>query len=249
MGRLRRGARPGSSTSSAWPCARAITASARRRPKVSASTQNQALSALLFLYRHVLGRPVGELGDVVRAHVPSRVPVVLTRDEVRAVLAQLDDESRLLASLMYGAGLRLSECLRLRVQDVDFDQHEITVRAGKGNKDRRTMLPSTLEPALTAQLERARWVHRRDLADGWGAVTLPGALDRKYPAASTDWRWQWVFPQSRRRRNERTGQQGRHHVHASVIQRAFKEAVGRSGVALLSRWIHCWTDQRRSHAE
>jgi integron integrase len=199
--------------------------------KVSASTQNQARSALLFLYRRVLGRQVGELGGVVRARVSSRVPVVLTREEVRTVLAQLDGEPRLLASLMYGAGLRLSECLRLRVQDVDFEQHEITVRAGKGDKDRRTMLPRSLDRPLAAQLERARWVDRRDLADGWGSVVLPGALDRKYPAASTDWRWQWVFPQAKRWRNERTGQQGRHHVHASVIQRAVKEAVSRSGVA------------------
>jgi integron integrase len=199
--------------------------------KVSASTQNQARSALLFLYRRVLGRQVGELGGVVRARVSSRVPVVLTREEVRTVLAQLDGEPRLLASLMYGAGLRLSECLRLRVQDVDFEQHEITVRADKGDKDRRTMLPRSLDRPLAAQLERARWVDRRDLADGWGSVVLPGALDRKYPAASTDWRWQWVFPQAKRWRNERTGQQGRHHVHASVIQRAVKEAVSRSGVA------------------
>jgi integron integrase len=159
------------------------------------------------------------------------VPVVLTRDEVRAVLAQLDGESRLPAALMYGTGLRLSECLRLRVKDIDFDQHEITVRAGKGGKDRRTMLPRSLDRPLAAQLERARWTHRRDLADGWGSVTLPGALGRKYPAASTEWRWQWLFPQARRWRNEQTGEQGRHHVQASVIQRAFKEAVGRSGVA------------------
>jgi integron integrase len=198
--------------------------------KVSASTQNQALSALLFLYRHVLGREVGDLGGVVRARVSHRIPVVLTRDEVRAVLAQLDGECRLPAALMYGAGLRLSECLRLRVKDIDFERHEIAVRAGKGDKDRRTMLPRSLDGALAAQLERARWVHRRDLADGWGNVALPGALERKYPAASGEWRWQWVFPQARRWRNDQTGEQGRHHVHASVIQRAFKEAVGRSGV-------------------
>ena len=198
--------------------------------KVSASTQNQALSALLFLYRHVLGREVGDLSEVVRARASHRVPVVLTRDEVRSVLAQLHGESRLPAALMYGTGLRLSECLRLRVKDIDFERHEITVRAGKGDKDRRTMLPRSLDDALAAQLERARWVHRRDLADGWGGVALPGALERKYPAASREWRWQWVFPQARRWRNARTGEQGRHHVHASVIQRAFKEAVGRSAV-------------------
>jgi integron integrase len=198
---------------------------------VSASTQNQALSALLFLYRHVLGRPVGELGDVVRARVASHVPVVLTRDEVRAILAELDGESRLLAALMYGAGLRLNECLRLRVQDLDFGRHEITVRAGKGGKDRHTMLPRTLDASLHAQLDKARWVHRRDLADGWGSVALPRALDRKYPAASREWRWQWAFPQARRWRNERTGEQGRHHVHPSLVQRAVKDAIARSGVA------------------
>jgi len=199
--------------------------------KVSASTQTQALSALLFLYRHVLGRRVGELGDVVRARPSRRVPVVLTPDEVRAVLAHLDGEPRLLAALMYGAGLRLSECLRLRIKDVDFDRHEITVRAGKGQKDRRTVLPRSLECPLQEQLARAKWVHRRDLADGWGVAPLPDALERKYPGASKDWRWQWLFPQARRWRNERTGEQGRHHIHPSIVQRAVKEAVARAGIA------------------
>ncbi len=198
---------------------------------VSASTQTQALSALLFLYRHVLGMQVGELGDVVRARPSRRVPVVLTRDEVRRVLAHLDGEPWLVASLLYGCGLRFNECLRLRVQDVDFERHEITVRAGKGNKDRHTMLPHSLAGPLSDQIERARWVHRRDLADSWGAVVLPDALDRKYPAASRDWRWQWVFPQARRWRNRRTGEQGRHHVHAGLVQRAVHQAVQRAGVA------------------
>jgi integrase len=159
------------------------------------------------------------------------VPVVLTRDEVRAVLAQLDGQPGLLGTLMYGTGLRLTECLRLRVQDIGFERHEITVRAGKGNKDRHTMLPHALEGLLRDQLARAEWVHRRDLADGWGAVPLLNALARKYPAASKDWRWQWVFPQARRWRNERTDEQGRHHVHASVVQRAVKEAADRAGIA------------------
>jgi integron integrase len=198
--------------------------------KVSASTQNQALAALLFLYRYVLGRRVGELGEVVRARTPRRVPVVLTRDEVRGVLAQLDGESWLVSSLMYGAGLRLSECLHLRVQDIDFSGNEVTVRSGKGGKDRRTMLPRTLGQPLRAQLKRARSVYQRDLADDWGSVPLPGALNRKYPAASKDWRWQWVFPQARRWRNPRTGEQGRHHLHASVVQRAMRDAVRRAGV-------------------
>ena len=176
--------------------------------KVSASTQNQALAALLFLYRHVLGRPVGELGEVVRARPSRRVPVVLAREEVRALLSQLKDEAWLAASLLYGCGLRLDECLQLRVQDVDFERHEITVRAGKGNKDRRTMLPHSLEGPLGEQLAKAKWIHRRDLADGWGSVVLPDALERKYQGASKDWRWQWLFPQARRWRLPRNRSPG-----------------------------------------
>lgn len=197
---------------------------------VSASTQNQALSALLFLYRHVLGRPVGELGEIVRAQRPIHLPVVLTRDEVRQILAQLDGEPHLMVSLLYGAGLRLSECLRLRVQDVDFSRREITVRDGKGGKDRVTTLPDKAIPALRQQLARVRVVHEADLAAGWGAVVLPMALDRKYPSAAFEWRWQWVFPQERRWRNVETGEQGRHHVHPTVLQRAVKDAVRRSDV-------------------
>jgi integron integrase len=158
------------------------------------------------------------------------VPVVLSRAEVGNILAQLTGEMWLLASLMYGTGLRLSECLRLRVQDIDFERHEVTVRGGKGDKDRHTMLPHSLESPLHDQLAKSRWVHRRDLADGWGQAALPAALDRKYPAASKDWRWQWVFPQARRWRNQRTGEQGRHHIHNSVVQRAVKDAVGRAGI-------------------
>ncbi|MDO9556122.1 MAG: integron integrase [Coriobacteriia bacterium] len=197
---------------------------------VSASTQNQALAALLFLYRNVLNRPVGELGEIVRAQRPVHLPVVLTRDEVRQVLAQLDGDAHLMVTLLYGSGLRLSECLRLRVQDVDFDRREITVRDGKGGKDRVTTLPEKSIPALTQQLQRARVVHEADLVDGWGAVILPMALDRKYPHAVFEWLWQWVFPQERRWRNAETGEQGRHHVHATVLQRAVRDAARRSGV-------------------
>lgn len=197
---------------------------------VSASTQTQALSAVLFLYRHVLGLAIGDLGNLVRARKPSRVPIVMTREEVRAVLGQLDGEMWLMASLMYGTGMRLSECLRLRVQDVDFAGNEITVRNGKGAKDRHTMLPESLKNPLREQLRRARTVHDRDLADGWGRVQLPDALDRKYPSASTDWRWQWVFPQERRWRNFKAGQQGRHHLHETILQRAVKSAVRRAEV-------------------
>lgn len=197
---------------------------------VSSSTQTQALSALLFLYRRVLGRDVGEMPGLIRARRSEHLPVVLTRGEAHAVLAELTGEYRLMASLMYGAGLRLSECLRLRVQDVDFGRKEIVVRDGKGAKDRVTMLPESLRAPLRDQLRRAKVVHERDLSAGWGRVVMPGALSRKYPNASVEWRWQWVFPQERRWTNAQSGEQGRHHVHATLVQRAVKEAVRRAGV-------------------
>jgi integron integrase len=197
---------------------------------VSVSTQTQALSALLFLYRNVLGRQVGDLGDLIRACKPRRLPVVLTRDEVKAVLAQLDGDAWIMTSLMYGAGLRLMECLRLRVQDVDFARNEITVRNGKGGKDRVTMLPDSIKPALKQHLKRARGVHERDLADGYGRVPMPDALERKYPSAPAEWRWQWVFPQEKRWLNRTTGEQGRHHLHATIVQRSVREAVCRADI-------------------
>jgi len=198
---------------------------------VSASTQTQALSALLFLYRHVIGREVGELTGLVRARTSRRLPVVLTRDEVRGVLGALDGDKSLMASLMYGSGLRLMECLRLRVLDLEFTRGEIVVRDGKGGRDRVTMLPRSLTPALKSHLIVARAVHQRDLTAGWGRIALPDALARKYPNAPADWRWQWVFPQQRRWVDLQTGAQGRHHVHESIIQRAVKGAVGRAGIA------------------
>jgi integron integrase len=197
---------------------------------VSASTQNQALAGLLFLYQHVLKRQVGDLGDVIRARKPQRLPVVLTRAEVRAVFAQLSGDTRLMASLMYGSGLRLTECLRLRVQDIDFERGEIAVRDGKGGKDRVTMLPRSLNTALQTHLKRVRRLHESDLAAGWGRVQLPDALERKYPRAPSDWRWQWVFPQEGRWKDPRTGKQGRHHVHETILQRAVKDAVQRAEV-------------------
>jgi integron integrase len=199
--------------------------------KVSASTQNQALSALLFLYRYVLGNPLGKLGEVARARKPHRLPVVLTRQEVRAVLSRLEGDKWLMASLMYGAGLRLAECLRLRVQDVDFEAQQILVRDGKGFKDRITMLPEAVKRPLTDHLESVRRIHARDLADGYGRVDLPGALTRKYPRAAWEWRWQHVFPQEHRWVNPRTGEQGRHHIDESLIQRAVKGAVSAAGIA------------------
>jgi len=200
------------------------------KEKVSASTQNQALSALLFLYRHVLGREVGDLGEVIRARKPKRLPVVMTRDEVKAVLANLTADKWLMASLMYGAGLRLMECLRLRVQDIDFSRNEILVRDGKGAKDRITMLPASLKAPLQEHLKTVKAIHESDLADGWGRVLLPDALDRKYPNAPKEWRWQWVFPQENRWKNTKTGEEGRHHVHETILQRAVKEAVSKAGI-------------------
>ena len=197
---------------------------------VSSSTQNQALSALLFLYRNVIGREVGELGDVVRARKPKRLPVVLTRAEVTAVLDQLERPHWLMAGLMYGAGLRLTECLRLRVQEIDFDAAQITVRDGKGFKDRITMLPAAVAGPLRRHLALVRETHRRDITEGYGRVLMPYALECKYPNAARDWKWQWVFPQARRWRNRKTGEQGRHHIDESVIQRAVKEAVTRGGL-------------------
>ncbi|MFA5876438.1 MAG: integron integrase [Candidatus Margulisiibacteriota bacterium] len=198
--------------------------------KVSASTQNQALCALLFLYRYVIGRRIGELGEVVRARKPKRLPVVMTRDEVAAVLSRLNGESWLKASFMYGAGLRLMECLRLRVQDVDFRANQILVRDGKGNKDRVVMLPRAVKKPMLEHLRSVRDVHKRDLADGFGRVVMPYALDRKYPHAAADWRWQFVFPQKHRWRNASTGQQGRHHVDESLVQRVVAEAVRSAGL-------------------
>ena len=197
---------------------------------VSASTQTQALSALLFLYRHVLGLEVGEL-DLVRANRPRMLPVVLTREEVRRLLGGLEGEPRLVAALLYGSGLRLMEGLRLRVCDLEPGRGELLVRSGKGGRDRVTMLPRSLQPALEAQLARARALHERDLAAGWGRVELPGALARKYPKAPWEWRWQWVFPQQRRWRNRENGEQGRHHLHETIVQRAVTAGVRRAGIA------------------
>ena len=200
--------------------------------KVSASTQNQALSALLFLYRYVYGFDIGDVGDVVRARKSQHLPVVLTREEVRSVLAELDGESWLMASLLYGSGLRLTECLRLRVQDVEFGRGELAVRDGKGNKDRVTMLPESLKAPLREQFERARRVHRADLAAGWGRTELPDALCRKYPERARRVGAGSGCSRSRGAgANRETGEQGRHHVHPTVLQRAVKEAVRRSGVA------------------
>jgi integron integrase len=200
------------------------------KERVSASTQTQALSELLFLYRYVLDHKIGDLGEIVRARKPKHIPVVMTREEVKTVLNHLTGDKWLLASLMYGAGLRLMECLRLRVQDVDFSRNEITIRDGKGAKDRITMLPESLKKSLQEHLRKVMAIHEKDLSDGWGRVPMPNALDRKYPNAPVDWRWQWFFPQERRWKNPRTGEQGRYHVDESLVQKAVKNAVANAGL-------------------
>jgi integron integrase len=192
---------------------------------VAASTQNQALSALLFLYREVLGLAVEWVDDVERAKRPRRLPVVFTRDEVKAVLGHLRSETWLMASLLYGSGLRLMECVRLRVKDVDFAQLQITVREGKGQKDRVTVLPPPLAEPLRRQLERARALHEKDVREGFGRVYLPYALERKYPNAEREWCWQYVFPASKRSIDPRTGLEQRHHIAETALQKAVKAAV------------------------
>lgn len=198
---------------------------------VSASTQNQALNALLFFFKEAMGRELGLVEGVVRAKRPQRVPVVLSREEVVAVLGAMSGTPKLMATLLYGAGLRLLECCRLRVKDVDFFQNQIVVRGGKGDKDRHTMLPAAAREPLQRHLESIRRRHQEDLAAGLGAVALPGALARKYPNASKEWGWQWLFPASSHYKDRETGERRRHHLHESVLQRAFKEARIKAGIA------------------
>jgi len=197
---------------------------------VSASTQNQAKSALLFLYREVLHAELDWLGNVTQAKVPQRLPVVLNFIEVRRLLRHLSGTHLLMAHLLYGAGLRLMECVRLRVKDVDFDRAEILVRDGKGQKDRVTMLPSACESALNDHLRAVKRLHREDLQRGLGAVYLPFALSRKYPAAAREWGWQYVFPSLKLSVDPRSGVQRRHHVDEKGIQRAVKQAVRDAGL-------------------
>jgi integron integrase len=205
---------------------------------VSSSTQNQARSAVVFMYREVLRLELGAIEHVPRARSPQRVPVVLSPGEVRQVLTQLQGVPRLVASLLYGSGLRLQECLSLRVKDLDFDRREITVRRGKGQKDRRVMLPEHLNEPLRAHLESVRQLHARDLGAGLGRVVLPEALDRKFPNAGTDWRWRFVFPAGRICRDPRYGSPSRFHLHESAIQRAVTDAARRAG---LSKRVTCHT--------
>jgi integron integrase len=200
------------------------------RRQVSASTQNQALAALLFLYGHVLGEELPWLAGLVRARRPPRLPVVLTRDEVVAVLNEMQHVPRLVASLLYGTGLRLLECLQLRVKDVDFTTRQIHVRSAKGGGDRITLVPRAVDSELTSHLERVRVQHRRDLLAGAGWVELPMALARKYPAAGRTWGWHWVFPATRGYLDAKTGERRRHHLDEGVIQRAVRDAVRNAGI-------------------
>jgi integron integrase len=199
---------------------------------VSASTQNQALAAIVFLYRDVLNVPVGWLNGLVRAKRPGRVPVVFTREEVRQLLGLLSGRgtAALVVELLYGSGMRLLEALRLRVKDVDFGANQITVRGGKGDHDRHTMLPERAQGGLLRHLAEVRTQHERDVAAGAGWVALPGALGVKYPNAGREWGWQWVFPAGRGYEDPETRQRRRHHLHETVVQRAFKEALRASRI-------------------
>lgn len=196
----------------------------------SASTQNQALSAILFLYEVVLGQRLPRMETIVRAQRPVRLPVVLSRDEVGLLLAQIRGVVWLMAALLYGSGLRLLECAELRVKDINFDRGELMVRDGKGGKDRVTMLPAALHSPLRDHLTGVKEQHQADLARGLGAVALPGNLRAKYPAAPFEWAWQWVFPATRFYQDAKTGKRRRHHLHESVLQRAVKDAVRAAGI-------------------
>ena len=210
---------------------------------VSASTQNQALNALLFLYRQVLDKPIGYVNGVVRAKRPRRLPVVLTRQEVRALLGGLEGADWLRAMLLYGAGLRLMECLRLRVKDIDFASTQIVVRGGKGDKDRVTMLPTAVQEPLRQHLERIRTQYQQDVERDYGGVSLPNALARKYPNAAKEWSWQWVFPASKLSTDPRSGLIRRHHLHETVLQKAVRDAcrkVGLSKPAGCHTFRHCF---------
>jgi integron integrase len=197
---------------------------------VSASTQRQALNAIIFLYRHVLDQPVEDQLDPVRAKKYRRPPVVMTQSEVRRVLANMQGTHLLMAKIMYGGGLRLMECIRLRVQDFDFDRNLVFVRDGKGGKDRTTILPKSLQPDLKHHLERVRELHNQDLEKGYGSVYMPGALGKKYPSAAKEYRWQYAFPGKNLSRDPRGSELRRHHALESGLQKAVKAAEDKAGI-------------------
>ncbi len=208
------------------------------KDRVSASTQNQALCALLFLYRNVLEKPFPQLENLIRAKRPTRLPTVMTRAEVRSLLHRLSGEERLIATLLYGAGMRLLECLRLRVKDIEFGLNRILVRDAKGQKDRFVPLPIVVRQVLASHLARVKRWHEEDLARGNGSVYLPNALERKYPGSDREWCWQWAFPARDLSEDPRSGARRRHHLHERVLQRAVREAARSAGV---KRQIGCHT--------
>ena len=214
--------------------------------RVAASTQSQALNAIVFLYDSVLARPLGQMSGLKRVQRRQRVPVVLTRDEVKRVLAMMQGTCRLMAELMYGAGLRVHECVTLRVKDVDVAAHTISVRNSKGSKDRTTVLPLQLSSPLQQHLLRVATLHRDDLARGAGLAPMPDALARKYPSASASWAWQYVFPSSVLRRWGESGRLVRWHASDSTVQRAFKQAVVKAQIAKHVS-VHCLRHGFASH--
>lgn len=197
---------------------------------VSASTQNQALNALLFLYHRVLNIKLGDLSTVVRAQRTKHLPVVFTKKEIETVMGKMEGETKLIAQLLYGAGLRLMEALRLRINDIDFEKNYIVVRHGKGDKDRMTVLPEKLKPQLQKQFQKAKLIHEQDLEEGYGEVHLPNALERKSPNAAKEWKWQYIFPAAKRSRDPRSGKIMRHHITETNIQRAIKKAIQAANV-------------------
>jgi integron integrase len=197
---------------------------------VAASTQNQALNAIVFLYKHVLFIELGDFGHMERARRPKRLPVVLSQKEVEQVLANITGRKGLMAKLLYGCGLRIVECLRLRVKDIDFDMNQVVVRDGKGEKDRVTMLPESIKPRLKEHLKKVKIIHQQDLKINLGEVELPFALARKYKNAAKEWHWQYVFPSDKLSIDPRTGKRGRHHLDESILQKAIKNAGRKAGV-------------------
>ena len=200
------------------------------KAKVSASTQNQALAALLFYFRFVKCDNPNDLQSVIRAKKKPRIPVVFSRQEVREVISHMSGSKQLATKLLYGTGMRLNELLNLRILDLDFDRGEIIVRYGKGSKDRHVMLPQSLVPELKQHIQKVKKIHEQDLRDGWGSVPLPGGLAQKYPDAGKEFKWQWLFPQKNRWKNEQTGEQGRWHLDETLLQRAVKQAILEAGI-------------------
>jgi integron integrase len=214
--------------------------------KVSASTQNQALSAILFLYQRVLDKPLEWINPAVRAKKPKRLPVVLTREEVKAILHLMEGTPKLVATLLYGAGLRLNECLELRFKDIDFTTNQILVRDGKGQKDRITTLPASVKERLLEHLRDVWRRHQRDLHEGGGRVVLPYALARKYPNADREWGWQWAFPARTRYFDKEAKIERRHHLHETAVQKAMKLAVNRARLGKPRRLTHCGIHSRHT---